>query len=90
MSLVYGQSGSRLQARMQGGQLQDCLVEDSDEHWVLGIIYFNPNDASVFLPKRFGVGWTVNMAKPAAWAFFGGIILLSVLFAVVCVMVTGA
>lgn len=90
MALVYGQSGSKLQARMQGGEVQDCLVEDSDEHWVLGIIYFNPNDASVFLPKRFGVGWTVNMAKPAAWAFFGGVVLLSILFAVGCLAITGA
>ena len=24
-------------------------------------------DPSLFVPKRFGAGWTVNLARPPAW-----------------------
>ena len=34
----------------------------------LGIFYCNPDDASLFLPERFGIGWTFNLARPAVWA----------------------
>ena len=27
----------------------------------------------VFPPKVFGMGWTLNLARPAAWAFLGGL-----------------
>lgn len=36
-------------------------------HWRAGILYFNRDDAAIFVPKRFGFGWTLNMARPEAW-----------------------
>lgn len=68
ISLVYGQAGSRLFRRMQG---DDYLPDDDDEHWKLGIFYVNRDDPSVFLPERFGIGWTINFARPAAWILIG-------------------
>ena len=68
ISLVYGQAGSRLFRRMQG---DDYLSDDDDEHWKLGIFYCNRDDASIFLPERFGIGWTINFARPAAWILIG-------------------
>ena len=53
---------------------------DDDEHWKLGVLYFNPDDASLWLPERFGIGWTMNLARPAAWALLGGLVLLTVVF----------
>ncbi|WP_300283067.1 DUF5808 domain-containing protein [Peptacetobacter sp.] len=38
-------------------------VEDDDEHWILGSIYYNKNDPSAFTSKRFGIGWTVNLGN---------------------------
>jgi uncharacterized membrane protein len=32
-----------------------------------GGIYFNPDDSSLWVPKRIGVGWTINFAHPWAW-----------------------
>lgn len=26
----------------------------------------------MFLPERFGIGWTLNFARPAAWAIILG------------------
>ena len=80
ISLVYGQAGSKLHARMQGVSPEAPLLYDDDEHWILGIIYFNRDDASIFLPERFGIGWTLNMARPAAWGIIVGGALLTIVF----------
>lgn len=77
LSVVYGQAGSRVFRRMRdGGE----LLSDDDEHWKLGVLYVNRQDASVFLPKRFGFGWTLNFARPAAWAVVVGFVGLTVTF----------
>lgn len=77
ISIVYGQAGSRVFARMED---KDQLLFDDDEHWKLGIFYFNRDDSAVFLPERFGVGWTVNLARPLAWAFIIGLIVVTFAF----------
>lgn len=65
VSVVYGQSGSRLLVHMEGS---DRMMRDDDRYWKAGIFYVNRDDASLFLPERFGIGWTLNWARPAAWA----------------------
>jgi uncharacterized membrane protein len=40
---------------------------DDDTHWKGGIFYFNRNDPSIFVEKRFGVGWTLNFANPIGY-----------------------
>ena len=35
-----------------------------------GSIYNNPNDPSLFVQKRFGVGWTVNIGNTKGKLFF--------------------
>ena len=79
MSLVYGQAGSRVFRRMQE---DDVLLADEDDRWKLGVFYFDPDDASVFLPERFGIGWTMNFARPAAWAIVLGGLALTAAFIV--------
>ena len=54
------------------------------EAWA--IFYCNPDDASLFLPERFGIGWTFNLARPAVWALLVGGLLVTVAF-IVAVMV---
>lgn len=79
VSVVYGQAGSRVFKRMQGS---DTLEVDDDEHWKLGVLYYNPDDASLFLPERFGVGWTMNWARPAVWAIVVGGVVATIAFVV--------
>ncbi|WP_262887353.1 DUF5808 domain-containing protein [Mucilaginibacter agri] len=40
----------------------------------LGIFYFNKNDADLMVPKRSGLGWTVNFAHTRSWIFTGVIV----------------
>lgn len=80
LSVVYGQAGSRVFERMEA---TDAMPEDDDVHWKAGLFYFNPDDAGLFLPERFGIGWTMNWGRPAAWAVLGGIIVAFAAFAAV-------
>jgi uncharacterized membrane protein len=60
------------------GNSRDVIDRDDDQHWKLGQFYYNKNDPALFLEKRFGIGWTVNLARPLAWITFLVIILLAV------------
>ncbi|MEA0556262.1 DUF5808 domain-containing protein [Lysinibacillus irui] len=44
---------------------------DEDRYWKGGLIYINRQDPSVFVEKRFGVGWTMNLANPRGYIFIG-------------------
>ncbi|WP_042142104.1 DUF1648 domain-containing protein [Paucisalibacillus sp. EB02] len=74
LSITTGQGGSRV--KISTDTNGEVIDRDHDKHWKLGVIYFNPYDPAIFLEKRFGVGWTVNFARPIAWITFIVIILL--------------
>ena len=76
ISLVMGQSG----ARLFPDTTATGMSRDDDEHWLLGTIYCNRNDPSIFVPKRFGVGWTINIANPWTWLIVALFIAVTVLF----------
>ncbi|MDD2765986.1 MAG: DUF5808 domain-containing protein [Opitutaceae bacterium] len=48
-----------------------------DSGWYAGVFYYNPADAAVIVPKRFGWGWTFNFARPASWMVLGAILLFT-------------
>jgi uncharacterized membrane protein len=54
-----------------------------DSGWHAGIFYFNKSDAAVIVPKRFGLGWTLNFARPTAWFYIGGLVAFLSLITVV-------
>lgn len=45
-------------------------VDDNDDLWIFGSLYNNPNDPSLFVQKRFGVGWTINVGTTKGKLFF--------------------
>jgi uncharacterized membrane protein len=47
-----------------------------DRYWKAGIFYVNPGDPAVFVEKRFGIGYTVNFGRPAAWVILGAVLLI--------------
>lgn len=50
---------------------------DDDRYWRAGFVYLNRNDPSIFVPKRFGVGWTVNLGS------IGGVVVGIILLAII-------
>lgn len=43
--------------------------DDDENYWIWGFIYNNPNDPSFMVQKRFGIGWTINIATPLGKIF---------------------
>lgn len=39
-------------------------VENDDEKWIYGFIYYNKEDPKLMVEKRLGAGWSMNMAHP--------------------------
>jgi uncharacterized membrane protein len=73
LSIIFGQSGSRLRTETDE-KLSDVINRDDDRYWKLGMFYVNRNDPSLFVEKRFGIGYTVNFARPGAWVFIVAVI----------------
>jgi len=68
LGFVTGQGGSRIRLPDEPGSAPTGKVNrDDDRHWILGQFYYNPDDPALFLEKRFGIGWTMNFARPLAW-----------------------
>lgn len=64
LSFTTGQGGSRIGRAAGGSKVQPV---NDDAHWKFGFVYFNPQDPSVFVEKRMGIGWTINFANPVGW-----------------------
>ncbi|WP_217586579.1 DUF1648 domain-containing protein [Lentibacillus saliphilus] len=79
LSITTGQGGSKVKVGDASGGDASGLDRDDDEYWKLGIFYFNRNDPSIFIEKRFGIGWTNNWAHPVSWIFMIAVIGLAVL-----------
>jgi uncharacterized membrane protein len=43
-----------------------------DDRWYLGSIYINAKDPAIFVQRRIGFGYTINMGNRLAWMLMGG------------------
>lgn len=83
LAVKVGQGGSRLKFSTEPDGVNKP-IRDDDSFWKAGVFYFNRNDPALFVEKRFGIGWTINAARPVAWLSFlfiiVAIVLISLLF----------
>ena len=49
---------------------------NNSSYWKFGIFYFNPDNRKVFVPKRIGIGWTLNFARWQTTLIIGALIIL--------------
>ena len=78
LTLKTGQSGSKLKFMMNEPATGMNNVDD-DSYWKLGMFYYNPHDPSIFVEKRYGIGWTINFGRPAGIAIIILIIAAAIL-----------
>ncbi|MFV3012385.1 DUF1648 domain-containing protein [Clostridium botulinum] len=65
LGVKVGQGGSNLKLNYKNESKKNFINKDDDTHWVLGnTIYYNKEDPSLFIEKRFGIGWTINAGRP--------------------------
>lgn len=50
------------------------------------LLYRNPEDPRLWVPKLVGIGWTLNFAHPTAWLVLG-LLLLPALVVLISVIV---
>lgn len=59
LGIKVGTDGSRLD------KMEDFSFEEDDKYWILGsMFYSNPDDPALFVAKRIGVGYTINIGRP--------------------------
>lgn len=59
-------------------EVGEIVHEVKQSPWRFGVIYYNPDDQRLVVRQRTGLGWTLNMAKPLAWAVLVPIVVLLV------------
>ncbi len=66
----------------RAGETNSSAVGDGtpDECWKFGVLYFNPDDAALWVEKRAGIGYTMNFAHVSAWIIMALILLLPLTF----------
>jgi uncharacterized membrane protein len=73
LGLRFGQGGARLEAG-EPAPLTNGIADNS--RWALGLFYFDPQDPSIFVEKRFGLGYTLNFGN---WKAVAGLVLFLLL-----------
>lgn len=89
LSLKIGQGGSNIRFKNDGEEKDKSNFEDKDDdkYWIIAnSIYYNKNDPSLFVEKRFGIGWTINAGRPLGMAIYIGIIVLMVVIIAIAVI----
>ncbi|MEN1761642.1 DUF1648 domain-containing protein [Anoxynatronum sibiricum] len=71
-----GQSAERVKVEASENADPNLLPVDDDHYWKWGMFYFNPDDPTFWVEKRFGIGWTLNFANPLAVGAFVVLLLL--------------
>jgi uncharacterized membrane protein len=46
-----------------------------DDHW-RGVFYSNPEDPAILVPKRYGIGYTLNFGNPWSWIVLAVMLLM--------------
>ena len=55
------------------------VFRDDERYWYAGYFYNNPDDPALFVPKRYGLGWTLNFGHPRSTLFLIGMLLVLLL-----------
>lgn len=79
VAIKTGQSGSRIKVDDEDEISNNVIDRDDDRFWKWGMFYYNPDDPSLHVEKRFGIGWTINFGRPAGMAII--IVILIIILA---------
>jgi uncharacterized membrane protein len=61
-------------ARREGEEDTGLTHRDDDKYWRSGLFYVNPADHALMVPRRFGLGWTLNFGNPRVAVLLVGVV----------------
>jgi len=61
-----------------------------DAYWKAGMFYYNPNDPAIFVAKRVGIGYTINLGNKISWLVITGLLLIPLVIALLPALVPHA
>ncbi|MEK4053283.1 DUF5808 domain-containing protein [Paenibacillus sp. FSL F4-0087] len=79
LSLTGRQGGGKIRNHQEDRERSREQPVNEDDNWKFGFIYFNSNDPSFTVEKRYGIGWTINFARPLSWVLLLFIIAIVVI-----------
>ncbi|PVZ54466.1 DUF1648 domain-containing protein [Arthrobacter sp. H-02-3] len=62
--------------RDEGEKDTGLTHRDDDKYWRGGLFYVNRDDHALMVPRRFGLGWTLNFGNPKSAMFLAGVVVL--------------
>jgi uncharacterized membrane protein len=62
--------------RDEGEEDTGLTHRDDDKSWRGGLLYINRQDHALLVPRRFGLGWTLNFGNPRAAMLVAGVLVL--------------
>lgn len=62
--ITTGMTGDKIKLDLDEIELDVESSDNEDRYWKGGMIYYNKNDSSIFVQKRFGGGFTINFGNP--------------------------
>jgi uncharacterized membrane protein len=68
-------------ARLHAADGPSSAGGTSADHWKGGVFYVNRDDAALFVPKRFGIGYTLNFGHATAWVIMALVLVLPLILA---------
>lgn len=88
-SIKYGQMGNRkLRDLPDDSTSSEKITNVNDNrYWKWGMVYVNREDKSILVPKRFGVGYTINLGNAKSVLIFALLISLPIAVIVVLILV---
>lgn len=63
-------------------------AQDFSKPWKFGFLYWNPENPSPIVPRRFGTGYTLNFASRLAWVYLGFILFPPILVLTIIVILS--
>jgi uncharacterized membrane protein len=61
-------------AHDEGEENTGLTHRDDDKSWPGGLIYINRQDHALLVPRRYGLGWTLNFGNPRAAMLLAGVL----------------
>jgi uncharacterized membrane protein len=83
-----GITGDKVKVDFEEESLDVQVDDNEDAYWKGGLFYYNKDDSSIFVPKRFGGGFTVNIGNPIGKLILFGILLIILLGTLIPIIYT--